>query len=249
MLKAFLLFPESEVPVQIYRWLVASRLIPLVSDPFCDPLVAARSVEPDLFLLDLDPSAGWVLLERLRADPGFSAIPVLAITSSRQPDDRSLARSLGARAVLHKPVDQEAFVRALGRLRETQWPGGKGWAGGAVAAPPTAAERDSRVRQWYLPAEDEPLVLAVPLREVPRLLSDLPLVELLGYLGGHPGATRNEISRSFAGAAETEVRVAIGLSWLIERGIVREVVPTSAALRRQRRERGQMAGPPYPRAE
>ncbi len=100
------------------RYLANSRYL------FCgrrDPLqtmTLARSLQPQVIVLDvmLPGMDGWELLQRLRAEPATSAIPV--IVCSILPE-QALAEAMGAAAYLRKPVSRDDFLATLHRLTES----------------------------------------------------------------------------------------------------------------------------------
>ena len=67
---------------------------------------------PDVILLDvlLPRRDGWLILERLKADPTTAGIPVIVCSVIEQPE---LALALGAARVLTKPVTSEQLLRAV----------------------------------------------------------------------------------------------------------------------------------------
>lgn len=74
---------------------------------------------PALLLLDLKlpRRSGFEVLEWLRGRPGLRRLPVVVLTSSREPRDVDRAADLGANSYLVKPVHFDALqemVRALG---------------------------------------------------------------------------------------------------------------------------------------
>lgn len=72
-----------------------------------EALAAARDFTPDLILLDviMPGMDGPSTLERLRADPGTAAIPVIFLTAKVQPAEVVHYQSLGALDVIAKPFD------------------------------------------------------------------------------------------------------------------------------------------------
>lgn len=70
---------------------------------------------PKVVLLDLKlPKIdGLEVLERLKQNPRTKAIPVVVLTSSREEPDIEKAYELGANSYIVKPVDFEAFARAV----------------------------------------------------------------------------------------------------------------------------------------
>ena len=70
---------------------------------------------PKVVLLDLKlPKIdGLEVLERLKSDHRTKTIPVVVLTSSREEPDIEKAYALGANSYIVKPVDFEAFARAV----------------------------------------------------------------------------------------------------------------------------------------
>ncbi|HUS08146.1 MAG TPA: response regulator [Bryobacteraceae bacterium] len=71
--------------------------------------------DPDLIILDLNlpKSDGSDVLRRIRERSDMNRIPVVILTSSDSPRDRSIVAKLGADSYLTKPSDLDAFL-ALG---------------------------------------------------------------------------------------------------------------------------------------
>jgi len=70
---------------------------------------------PKVVLLDLKlPKVdGLEVLRRLKDDARTKSIPVVVLTSSREEPDIERAYTLGANSYIVKPVDFEAFARAV----------------------------------------------------------------------------------------------------------------------------------------
>jgi len=68
-----------------------------------------------LLYLNLPRVDGREILYRLRANPQASPVPVIAMSSSDSPADRTAIIQLGARAYFRKPPDLDQFMR-LGRV-------------------------------------------------------------------------------------------------------------------------------------
>jgi two-component system response regulator len=74
-----------------------------------------RTAVPKVILLDLKlPKVdGLEVLRRLKADDRTKLIPVVVLSSSREEPDIATSYRLGANSYIVKPVDFEAFVRAV----------------------------------------------------------------------------------------------------------------------------------------
>lgn len=75
-------------------------------------------VAPKVVLLDLQlPKVdGLEVLRRLKADERTRSLPVVVLTSSREEPDIAEAYRLGANSYIVKPVDFEAFARAVSEV-------------------------------------------------------------------------------------------------------------------------------------
>ena len=73
---------------------------------------------PSLILLDLKlpRKSGIEVLEWVRAQPGLKRIPVVMLTSSKQPIDINRTYDLGVNAYLVKPVNFDALVQMMKTL-------------------------------------------------------------------------------------------------------------------------------------
>jgi len=83
------------------------------SHPLRDIGVVPKVVLLDLKLPKVD---GLEVLRRLRADERTRTIPVVILTSSREEPDIAAAYRLGANSYIVKPVDFEAFARAVSEV-------------------------------------------------------------------------------------------------------------------------------------
>jgi CheY-like chemotaxis protein len=72
---------------------------------------------PDLILMDLQMPGvdGFQLTRQLKADPGTSAIVVVAVTAYAMKGDEARARSAGCDGYLTKPIDTRALPGIVAR--------------------------------------------------------------------------------------------------------------------------------------
>ena len=75
---------------------------------------------PCLILLDLNlpGTSGREVLAQIKADESLKKIPVVVMTSSRDPEDIDACYRDGANSYVVKPVDLDGFFQAIARLRE-----------------------------------------------------------------------------------------------------------------------------------
>jgi CheY-like chemotaxis protein len=76
-----------------------------------------HGLPPDLILLDLVMPVmdGWAFRDAQRRSPRLAAIPTLVLSASYPPDSPRM-RSLGAQAVLSKPIGMERLIGAVARF-------------------------------------------------------------------------------------------------------------------------------------
>jgi two-component system cell cycle response regulator DivK len=81
-----------------------------------EAVLLTRQKHPDLVLLDLQMPVknGFEVLEELRSDPGFNAIPIIAVTACMLQQEKERIWRNGCTGYLTKPL-------SLARLREELW--------------------------------------------------------------------------------------------------------------------------------
>jgi len=80
----------------------------------------AREKKPDLVLMDIQLPGinGIEAFRQIRADEKTRGIPVVALTASVTPTDRSAITAAGFDAFLGKPIDLKEFLDTVKRLVE-----------------------------------------------------------------------------------------------------------------------------------
>jgi signal transduction histidine kinase/CheY-like chemotaxis protein len=86
-------------------------------------LVLLDGFKPDLILMDvmMPVMDGNEATRRIRHMPGWSDVPIVAVSASAGGEDESRSRDAGASAFLAKPVDHDLLLRTIGRLLSLKW--------------------------------------------------------------------------------------------------------------------------------
>jgi len=85
-----------------------------------DGVRLAKEKVPDLVLMDIQlPGINGIdAFKQLRADPKTARIPVVALTASVTPTDRSAITAAGFDAFVSKPINLKEFLDTVKRLVE-----------------------------------------------------------------------------------------------------------------------------------
>jgi CheY-like chemotaxis protein len=84
-----------------------------------DGLTAAKSLQPDLILLDVMMPGGldgFQVCTQLKADPALAATPVVILTARSQERDRQAGERAGANAFLAKPFSPMQLVETVSSM-------------------------------------------------------------------------------------------------------------------------------------
>ena len=83
-----------------------------------DALTRARSMPPDLIVLDLrlPDIDGWEVCRALKADPHTSGIPVVILTAAPHPTLAERAQAAGCAAHLLKPCFPDELTQTIRRI-------------------------------------------------------------------------------------------------------------------------------------
>jgi two-component system, cell cycle response regulator DivK len=83
-----------------------------------DGLRLAAEKNPALILMDIQlPGMGGIeALQRLRANPATSAIPVIAVTASAMPQDRHQIMAAGFNGYQSKPISVKGFLQTVRQM-------------------------------------------------------------------------------------------------------------------------------------
>ena len=81
-------------------------------------LEKVREDRPDLILADavMPEKNGYEVCEAIKGDPATSRIPVILLTGTFEPFDRTRAERIGADAIVSKPFDSQQLLRQVEAL-------------------------------------------------------------------------------------------------------------------------------------
>jgi two-component system cell cycle response regulator DivK len=87
-----------------------------------ETLAVVEQAPPDILLLDIGMPLldGFGVVRRLRENPRFTALPVVAVTAYAMQGDREKIMDSGFDGYLSKPVDSKSLVQELDRLLALQ---------------------------------------------------------------------------------------------------------------------------------
>lgn len=110
-----LIAEDNAVNRELLRELLESRGYAVVEA--CDGSEALQLLEtqPDILLLDIGMPKldGFAVLQRIRENPRFAALPVLAVTAYAMQGDREKVLNAGFDGYLSKPVDARSLTEQL----------------------------------------------------------------------------------------------------------------------------------------
>jgi len=98
-------------------------LVETVSDPML-ALDRIKEIQPDLIITDINMpfKDGLTIAREVRQTPGFTATPLLVMSTDSQKHLFEQARSAGASGWLMKPVKQEDLLAAVNKLLHQEQP-------------------------------------------------------------------------------------------------------------------------------
>ena len=117
-MKRILLVDESRVTRELIKVYLIARDVSLFEAlDGQEALERVRADPPDLVITEMRMPRldGAGLCEAMREDERTRDVPVLVLTSNRDPETRTRARAAGAREVLQKPIQPQAFLEVVNR--------------------------------------------------------------------------------------------------------------------------------------
>ena len=116
MTSRVLLVEDNEVNSYLIRFVLeqAGYAVQVATNGL-EGLEAARSKRPDLILMDIGMPVmdGYEATELLKADPGLSDVPVVALSAHAMEHEKERAYQAGCVAHIEKPIDMTTFIRQV----------------------------------------------------------------------------------------------------------------------------------------
>jgi CheY-like chemotaxis protein len=114
-----LIVDDEPDQVEMYRFALeqAGFIVDEATDG-ADALTHARSLPPDLIVLDLrlPDIDGWEVCRLLKSDPHTASIPIVILTASPSPTLAERAQAAGCAAHLLKPCFPEDLTNTIRRI-------------------------------------------------------------------------------------------------------------------------------------
>ena len=83
-----------------------------------DAMLKIYAVRPGLILMDINmPDVdGYALTARIKAEPGFASVPIIAVTANVMRGDRERSLEAGCDGYIQKPIDIDILSQQIERF-------------------------------------------------------------------------------------------------------------------------------------
>lgn len=116
MTKTVLIVEDNELNMKLFNdLLVAQGYETVKRGDGASGLEAARSVKPDLILMDiqLPEISGIEVTKWIKEDPALCHIPIIAVTAFAMKGDEEKIRDAGCEAYISKPISVPDFIKTV----------------------------------------------------------------------------------------------------------------------------------------
>lgn len=113
MKKRILVIEDNEQNLYLVRFILEKNNYEVISaSDGKTGIEMAFNLKPDLILLDiqLPEMDGYSIASKIRENPSFSKMPIVAITSYAMPGDKEKAIASGCNGYIEKPIDPDTFM-------------------------------------------------------------------------------------------------------------------------------------------
>jgi two-component system KDP operon response regulator KdpE len=113
--KILIVEDDADVRMGLHMRLKANHYDTFFAGDALSAMAEVRKHEPDLILLDLGLPAGdgFVVMDRLKAFPALSVIPIIVVSGRSGVANRERVLKAGAKAFLEKPVDNAELLAVI----------------------------------------------------------------------------------------------------------------------------------------
>jgi CheY-like chemotaxis protein len=117
-MKTILVADDNEPSRVLIREVLQARYRIVEARDGVEALDQVSETTPDLLLADIEMPGldGFALLSRLRQNPRFASLPVVALTAYAMQGDRERALAAGFNAYITKPINAPALRREIQQL-------------------------------------------------------------------------------------------------------------------------------------
>jgi CheY-like chemotaxis protein len=107
-----------EVVMMLVDYLEMAGYNILTAQDGIEGLEQAKLTKPDLILMDIQMPRmdGFETTQKLRSDPEFKDIPIIALTALAMPNDRQRCLDAGMDEYMSKPVNLKALTKTIHKL-------------------------------------------------------------------------------------------------------------------------------------
>ena len=87
-----------------------------------DAMLKLQAARPNLILMDINMPGmdGYALTARIKATPGFAAVPIVAVTANVMRGDREKSLEAGCDGYIQKPIDIDILSQQIDRFLARQ---------------------------------------------------------------------------------------------------------------------------------
>lgn len=116
--KVLIIEDDADVRLGYHVFLKAHHYDTFFAADALSSVSEARKHQPDVIILDLGLPAGdgFVVLDRLQANPYLAVIPVIVVSARDIHANKERALRAGAKAYLQKPWNDEELLSLIGEL-------------------------------------------------------------------------------------------------------------------------------------
>ena len=114
--KRILIVEDTLENMRLFRALLnLEGAVVLEADNARAGILSAQEQQPDLILMDIQlPDVdGFELMRRVKADPVWDSVPMIAVTAMAMPGDCEKCLEAGASAYLSKPLDLNLTIATV----------------------------------------------------------------------------------------------------------------------------------------